>query len=65
LYLNNLISGLEREKHMPYYIVTIKAKIEANSKKEAKIDTLIELEKFVNEPKQKLPSYINIEAKEY
>jgi hypothetical protein len=50
---------------MPYYIVTIKAKIEANSKKEAKIDTLIELEKFVNEPKQKLPSYINIEAKEY
>jgi hypothetical protein len=50
---------------MPYYEVTITAKIEDKNAKAAMTDLILELESFANTPKQKLPSYIKVTAKEY
>lgn len=50
---------------MPYYEVTIKAKIEDKNAKAAITDLILELEKFANTPGQKLPSFIKATAKEY
>lgn len=50
---------------MPYYEVTIKAKIEDKNAKAAMTDLILELEKFANTPKAKLPSFIKMIAKEY